>query len=327
MSSPTIILCSLLYLALLFLIAERAEQRSKRRPSPSQNPYIYALSLAVFCTAWTFYGSVGRAATNGVDFLATYIGPTLGAPLWWVVGRKLIRICKEQRITNLADFISARYGKSRGLGVFVTGLCVVGLIPYISIQLKAIATSFSVLTVQTGSSALSDQALLITILLAFFTILFGTRKLSATEAHPGLVTAIAVESIVKLIAFLAVGIFVTFGLFNGPGDIFSRALARPDLRDGFTFGPAHTTADWFWTCLLSMPAVLLLPRQFQVFVVENTSEKNVRKAAWLFPLYLFLINLFVLPVAFGGKLLLGQLPFDAVFAFSRPRKCKTMNED
>ena len=310
MNNLTLILCSLLYLAVLFLIATWAERRSLAGRSFVNSPYVYALSLAVYCTAWTFYGSVGRAASDGIEFLAIYIGPTLSAPLWWVVLRKIIRICKMQRITNIADFISARYGKNRGLGVLVTLFCVVGITPYISIQIKAIATSFAVLSgspvATSTTSFFGDQAFYATLLLALFTVLFGTRKLEATERHEGMVTTIAFESLVKLAAFVAVGAFVTFSLFDGPADIFRRADAVATLREEFTFGPGHTTGDWFWYCLLSSFAILFLPRQFQVAVVENVDEKHLDKAMWLFPLYLFLINLFVLPFAFGGYLLLGQ---------------------
>lgn len=287
MNSLTLIVCSLLYLSLLFLIAYWAEQRSRAGRSLVNNPYIYSLSLAVYCTAWTFYGSVGRAASQGVQFLTVYIGPTLTAPLWWFVLRKIIRICKVQRITNIADFISARYGKSRGLGVFVTLLCIIGIIPYISIQIKAITGSFMVLTESAGNKTdqffLSDPTFYATLLLAVFTILFGTRTLEATERHEGLVTAIAFESLVKLIAFVSVGLFVTFGLFNGPGEIFQIALNTPSLKDKFTFGSGNATSDWFWGILLSMQAVLFLPRQFQVAVVENVDEKHLNQAgcpAW-----------------------------------------------
>jgi len=229
MSSLSLTLCSLLYLSVLFGIAFWAERRSKQGRSLVNNPYLYALSMAVYCTAWTFYGSVGRASSGGIEFLAVYIGPTLTVPIWWAVLRKIIRICKVQRITSIADFISARYGKNRGIGVMITILCVVGIIPYISIQLKAIAESFAVLSGQpvTGPTPiwLSDQSFYMTLLLAAFAILFGTRKFEATERHEGLVTAIAFESVVKLIAFVSVGVYVTFGLFHGPADIFQKGSA------------------------------------------------------------------------------------------------------
>ncbi|MBC8153236.1 MAG: histidine kinase, partial [Bacteroidetes bacterium] len=311
MNSLTLLLCSLLYLSLLFAVAYWAEQRPRLGRSFVNNPYLYALSISVYCTAWTFYGSVGRAASDGIEFLTTYIGPTLGAPLWWSIQRKIIRICKTQRITSIADFISSRYGKNRMLGGMATLLCVLGVIPYISIQLKAITTSFAVLSGQSlaglSGSLLSSQTLIISLVLALFTILFGTRKLEATERHEGLVTAIAFESIIKLVAFVTVGIFVTFSLFNGPADLFGQAAAIPSLARLFTFSTTTSTANWFWYLCLSMMAILFLPRQFQVAVVENVDEKHLNKAMWLFPLYLFLINLFVLPLTFAGKLLLSPV--------------------
>ncbi len=305
MSSAWIICLSLAYLLLLFVIANWAEQRALIKRSVVNNPYVYALSLAVYCTAWTFYGSVGRAAETGVDFLSVYIGPTIIAPLWWIVFRKIIRICKVQRITNIADFISARYGKNRALGVIVTVLCLLGIIPYISIQLKAITSSFLILSgseTVARSSFWNDQSFYIALALIVFAILFGTRKLEANERHEGLVAAIAFESLVKLFAFSIIGIFVTFGLFNGFGDIVTRASAVPDLRKVFVL-PETQTGSWFWHCFLAAIAILFLPRQFQVTVVENVNENHLRKAQWLFPLYLLIINIFVMPIALGGKLL------------------------
>ena len=323
MNNLTLTVCSLLYLSVLFGIAFWAERRSRQGRSLVNNPYLYALSLAVYCTAWTFYGSVGRAASGGIEFLTVYIGPTLTVPLWWMVLRKIIRICKVQRITSIADFISARYGKNRGIGVMVTMLCVVGIIPYISIQLKAIAESFAVLSGQPVAGPtpiwLSDQSFYMALLLAAFAILFGTRKLEATERHEGLVTAIAFESVVKLIAFVSVGLFVTFGLFNGPADIFRQAAQHPELQKQFTFSSEHSSSEWFWYSVLAMPAILFLPRQFQVAVVENVNEKHLNKAMWLFPLYMFLICLFVLPMAFGGRLLMnGPLDNADVYVLSLP---------
>lgn len=305
MSNFWIISLSLLYLLLLFGIAELAERRSTFKRSLVNNPYVYALSLAVYCTAWTFYGSVGRAAETGPDFLSVYIGPTLVIPLWWIIVRKIVRICKVQRITNIADFISARYGKSRALGVIVTVVCLLGIIPYISIQLKAITGSFLILSGNksgANQSFLSDQSFYIALTLIVFAILFGTRKLEANERHEGLVAAIAFESLVKLFTFLAVGIFVTFGVFNGFDDIVARAVKVPELLKLFTL-PENQTGTWFWHCLLAAIAILFLPRQFQVTVVENVDENHLRKAQWLFPLYLLIINIFVLPIALSGKLL------------------------
>ncbi len=314
MNSFWIVLAAVLYLAFLFGLANLAERRSLFKNSWVNNPYVYALSLAVYCTAWTFYGSVGHAVKNGADFLAVYIGPTMLIPLWWVVFRKIIRICKAERITNIADFVSARYGKDRALGIIVTLLCVVGLVPYISIQLKAIANSFRVLTKNStavSESFLADKALYMAIILAVFTILFGARKLEATERHEGMVTVIAFESLIKLSAFLAVGVFVTFGIFDGFGDITQRAARLQPLQGLFTI-PQDQTDNWFWHCLLSGLAIMFLPRQFQLAVVENVNENHLKKAIWLFPLYLLIINVFVMPIALGGFLVFGSsIPADS----------------
>lgn len=306
------------YLALLFAVAYAAERRSAARRSLVSNPYVYALSMAVYCTAWTYYGSVGRAAHFGLEFVGIYLGPTLMAPAAWLVLRKIIRICRLQRLTSIADFISARYGKSASLGALVTVVCVLGVVPYISLQIKAIAASFDILTgggetlLAHGGVAVSS-AFVTTVALAFFTIIFGVRSIEATERHEGMVLAVALESLVKLVAFLAAGLFVTYGLFNGFADVFERAARVPDLSRLFTLQGAGTApGQWLTLLLLSMAAILLLPRQFQVSVVENVNEDHLRKAMWLFPLYLIIINLFVLPLAFGGRLLLdGSGRFDA----------------
>ena len=300
------------YLVLLFGVAYAAERRSAARKSLVSNPYVYALSMAVYCTAWTYYGSVGRAAHSGLQFVGIYLGPTLLAPAWWLVLRKIIRVCRQQRLTSIADFISARYGKSASLGALVTVVCVLGIVPYIALQIKAIAASFITMTGEGSGGPAANTALYTTAALAVFTILFGVRSVEATERHEGIVLAVAVESVLKLVAFLALGVFVTFGLFHGFADVFNQAAAVPALRQLFTLRGAGTGgAEWFTLLVLSMSAILLLPRQFQVAVVENVDENHLRKAMWLFPLYLIIINLFVLPVAFGGMLKLGHTGIDA----------------
>ncbi|MDF1597065.1 MAG: sensor histidine kinase [Acidimicrobiia bacterium] len=302
---------ALAYIGLLFLIARYADRRAERGHSLIANPYVYSLSLAVYCTAWTFYGSVGRAASAGIGFLPIYLGPTLMAGLWWVVLRKIIRISKQNSITSIADFISSRYGKGLALGVIVTGIAAVGIVPYVALQLDGIATSFALLwhypDVTSSAVGFTDlfggTAFWVALLLGTFAILFGTRHLDVTEHHEGLVAAIAFESVVKLFAFLAVGVFVTWGLFSGPGDIFTRAAADTDISSLLRFeGGVEEYWDWGWLMVLSALAIMFLPRQFQMAVVENTDESHLNKAIWLFPLYLFVMNLFVLPIAVGGRL-------------------------
>src|SRR6266511_3502865 len=312
LTAPVIVIASFAYVGLLFAIAYYGDKRADAGRSVISNPYIYALSLAVYCTSWTFYGSVGRATSGGANFLAIYIGPTLMAALWWLVLRKMIRISKANRITSIADFIAARYGKSTLLGGLVTIVAVVGIMPYISLQLKAVSSSFTLLVqypaivmpARLGAAPLlQDKALYVALILAAFAILFGTRHLDATERHEGIVAAIAFESLVKLLAFLAVGVFVTFGMYRGFGDLFGRAAADPRLSTLLTFGAGvGTYSSWAWLTLLSMLAIMLLPRQFQVAVVENVDEDHVGKAIWLFPLYLLAINIFVLPIAVSGLL-------------------------
>jgi Na+/proline symporter/nitrogen-specific signal transduction histidine kinase len=311
MNNWIVILISVLYMLLLFAIASWSEKKSAKGKSLVNNPYVYTLSLAVYCTAWTYYGSVGNASMTGLNYLTIYIGPTLMAPLWWFVLRKIIRISKVQKITTLADFISSRYGKSVTIGGFVTIFAVLGIIPYISLQLKAISTSFNVLISHepliTASEATyqpfyQDSAFYITLILIAFTILYGTRNVDATRRNEGLVTAIAFESVFKLMAFLVIGAVVTYGVFNGFGDIFSAAYERPELRKMFTLDSTQST-DWLFMLLLSMMAIMFLPRQFHMAVKENVSEKHLNKAIWLFPLYLLIINVFVLPIALGGSIL------------------------
>ena len=309
----TIFLISFAYLGLLFAIAYYADQRADAGRTIIASPYIYSLSLAVYATAWTFYGSVGRAASDGIGFLPIYIGPTLMIALWWVVLRKMLRISKQNRITSLADFIASRYGKSALLGGLVTVIAVIGILPYISLQLKAVSSSFTILvqypqivmpTEIDAAPMRQDTALWVALILAAFTIAFGTRHLDAAEHHPGLVAAIAFESLVKLLAFLAVGVYVTFGMYDGFGDVFARAAAVPKLRAMMTplESVAGGYASWVWLTILSMMAIMFLPRQFQVAVIENVDEKHLNKAIWLFPLYMLAINVFVLPIAFGGLL-------------------------
>ncbi|MDM8350863.1 sensor histidine kinase [Pseudomonas sp. sp1636] len=305
-----ILLTSCAYLGILFAIAYWGDKRADAGRSIIANPYIYALSLAVYATSWTFYGSVGRAAASGVGFLPIYLGPTLMAALFWLVLRKMIRISKANRITSIADFIAARYGKSALLGGLVTLIAVVGVIPYIALQLKAVSSSFLILwqypAIQMPNQGqalgvLQDTALYVALLLAIFTILFGTRHLDATERHEGMVAAIAFESLVKLLAFLAVGLYVTFGLYHGFADVFEQAARLPDVDQLLTLGgPAGTYGSWVSLIFLSMLSILFLPRQFQISVVENVNENHLAKAIWLFPLYLLAINIFVLPITFAG---------------------------
>ncbi len=299
--------CSIGYLLLLFGIASWVERKSRSGKSLIHNPYIYALSLAVYCTAWTYFGSIGRVTSTGVEFIFIYLGPTLAAPLLFIMLRKIIRIAKHQNITSIADFISTRFGKNISLGAIVALLSIIGVIPYIAIQLKAISDSIKTIS---GEASIHKETLIdpttffIVVAISTFIILFGTRKVDASEKHEGMMVAIAFESIVKLFSFLVIGLFVVFVLFNGWEDLMTKAKALSNYHSMTTIQGDHTFFHLFLLMMLSLCAFLFLPRQFQVSVVENVREDHIKKAVWLFPLYLLLINIFVLPIAFAGNIYL-----------------------
>ncbi|MCC6459145.1 MAG: histidine kinase [Saprospiraceae bacterium] len=322
MSLSIVIVASLVYISLLFLIAWRVDKKAGSGVSVVDNPYVYALSLAVYCTAWTFFGSVGRAATGGLSFLGVYVGPTLLAPLWYWLLHKMMVISKNQRITSIADFISSRYGKSPALAVVVTLIAVLGIVPYISIQIKAVTFGITTLTGSQHHASpyfWGDAGFYVTLAMAIFTGVFGTRKLDPNERHEGLVAAIAFESLVKLIAFMAVGIFVTFGIYHGFDDLFGQAAQHPETLRLFTFADSGVTAfSWNIIVLLSLFAIILLPRQFHISVVESTSPRHVPKAMWVFPLYLLLINIFVLPLAMAGKMMFDSSVHPDTYVLSLP---------
>jgi signal transduction histidine kinase/Na+/proline symporter len=303
---------AMVYVLGLFAIAYYVDRRARAGQSLIDSPVIYSLSLAVYCTSWTFYGSVGRAVASGVGFLPIYLGPTLMALLWWFVLRKAVRIAKLNNITSIADFLGSRYGQSAFVGGVVTVVMVVGITPYIALQLKAISHTFEVLlrypavTTELVPSAsrpfYADTAFGAAVILTLFGIMFGARDLDSSRRHEGLVATIAFESLVKLIAFLAVGVFVTYGAFSGLVDIFDRVARRPEYARLLGGDPAFAYGDWAALTWLSMMAILFLPRQFHMAVIGNTRESHIKTAMWMFPVYLLLINLFVLPLAFAGLL-------------------------
>jgi len=311
MSSFLVILVIIVYLAVIFYVAYWAEKNSKS--TWVNNPYVYTLSLAVYCTAWTYYGSVGLAASSGLKFLTIYLGPVIIIPTWILLMRKIIRISKGNKISSLADFISLRYGNNRFLGALVTLVCVLAIVPYISLQLKAISETFNVITDHNivSSSIINDTTFYIAILLALFAAFFGTQHTDASEKHKGIITAIALESVIKLIFFLIIGVYVTFYLFNGPTDIYEKASILPNFDIHQKINGVEDGFNWFLLSLLSMIAIMLLPRQFQVTVVENEREKYLKKVTWLFPLYLLLFNIFVIFIAWGGNIIFQNDQVDA----------------
>ncbi len=306
MLTPNFLLFACLaYVSFLFWVAFVVDRRASRGGSRwLGSPIVYTLSLSVYCTSWTFYGAVGSAARNGLEFVTIYLGPTIVFIGWWWLLRKLVRIGRVHRITSIADLISSRFGKSSALAVIVTILAVIGTTPYIALQLKALTTSFQVVGAAAGGSAPGSGsgvviAFWIAAGLAAFTILFGTRSIDASEHHHGVVAAIAIESLVKLFALIAVGLFVVFGIGGGPTELF--ANAPPGLLQEENI----FSLRWVTLMFLSATAIICLPRQFQVSVVENIDERHLATASWLFPLYLMLISLFILPIAAVG---LSQLP-------------------
>ena len=288
----------LLYLLLLFGVAHYAERKRDMGKSIVSNPYVYALSFSVYVTAWTFYGSVGRSATDGLGFLPIYLGPTLVMLLSWSVLRKMITISKEHRLATISDFISFRYGRSYVIGALVAIAILVVITPYIALQLIAISES---LTIISGPfhEGLGARRLLVAVLLGAFAIIFGTRYLDPLERHEGLIAVVAFESVVKLVAFLVAGLYITYGLFGGYGEIVGAIASSPDHSHLLEV----EYVSWFTLIMMSSLAILFLPRQFHVMVVENSKEEHLKKAMWLFPLYLLLINLFVPAVAWGGLLM------------------------
>ncbi|AYC32208.1 sensor histidine kinase [Pseudomonas cavernae] len=318
LSGGLIAAVALSYMAILFAIAFYGDRR--RTPMPASiRAGVYSLSLAVYCTSWTFFGAVGQAAGQLWAFLPIYLGPILlllFAP--WVL-QKIVMISKQENITSIADFIAARYGKSQALAVVVALICLVGVLPYIALQLKGIVLGVNLLTGagadSTGTRA-QDTALIVSLILALFAILFGTRNLDVTEHHRGMVLAIAFESLVKLLAFLAVGAYVTYGLYNGLDDLLSQAQGSPAL-EGFWAETLNWPAMLVQTGV-AMMAIVCLPRQFHVTVVENIEPKDLRVARWVFPLYLLLAALFVVPIALAGQMLLPAGIIPDSFVISLP---------
>ena len=296
------------YIGLLFVVASYGERLTQVQRG-HLGTIIYPLSLAIYCTSWTFFGSVGLATRTSVEFLAIYVGPILMIAFCTPLLMRVIQLAKSQNITSIADFIAARYGKSQAVAATAAGIAIIGSVPYIALQLKAVASSLETILNQDQDVSsipyIGDIAFIVTITLAAFAVLFGTRQTDATEHQHGLMLAVATESLVKLVAFIAAGVFVTFVMF-GPSDLWDRAMKTPEAVRAIETAPS--IGNFAAMTLLSFLAIMLLPRQFHVSVVENSTEAEVRRARWLFPLYLVAINLFVIPIAIAG---LVTFPFGA----------------
>ncbi|HEY6024234.1 MAG TPA: PAS domain-containing hybrid sensor histidine kinase/response regulator [Pseudolabrys sp.] len=301
-----VIAVALAYIGLLFLVASYGDRTRGFGREGRARLLIYPLSLAIYCTSWTFFGSVGFASRTGFDFLTIYIGPALLIGLCSPLLMRVVRLAKAHNITSIADFIAARYGKSQAVAATVALIAIVGSIPYIALQLKAVSSSLETIlahitpATEVTRPLLGDIALFVALSMATFAVLFGTRHIDATEHQDGLMLAVAAESIVKLVAFLAVGIFVTFWMFDGPVALVNEAMQRPTTAAIFSREPRIDTLVAM--TLLSFVAFIMLPRQFHVAVVENNNEGEIKRAVWLYPVYLVLINLFVVPIALAGLL-------------------------
>ena len=316
-NSEIVILVSVLYALALFSVAYIAERASKQsKPSILSSPLIYTLSLSVYCTAWTFYGAVGSAARNGFEFLAIYLGPTLIFVGWWWFLRRLVQIGRTEKLTSIADFVSARYGKSVSLAALITVIALFGTTPYIALQLQSLTLSFSVFApyaptadIQAGQDL---TAFILALGLGVFIALFGTRNLNASERHEGVVTAIALEAIVKLVALVTVGIAVMLWIVDGSIDIVTTQIAS-QLDQTTLF-----SSRWVTLICLSAFAIFSLPRMFQVLVVENQNDRQLALASWAFPAYLFLMCLFVIPIALFGLASLGPDANPDLFVLTVP---------
>ena len=306
----------LTYVAGLFVVAFLAERAALRGQGGAllRSPLVYTLSLSIYCTAWTFYGAVGYAARSGLEYVTIYLGPSLVMIGWWWGLRRLVRIGRSQRVTSIADLISSRYGKSNLLAIIVTLMAVIGVTPYIALQLQSVVLSLSIFAGTDAAPGFSPvkAALWVAAGLALFTVIFGTRNLNVNERHHGVVIAVAVEAVVKLVALMAVGIFVVWGVGGGVGD----TLARIDASASGQWEVQGSR--WAALTLLAAAAFVCLPRMFQVLVVENDDERYLGIASWAFPLYMMLMSLFVVPIAVVGLDLMPAGSNPDLFVLSLP---------
>lgn len=302
MSSFALFIVVLIYLALLFLVAHLAEK--KKSKVWINNPYIYALSLAVYCTAWTYYGSIGVAATSGLNYLPIYIGPIMVIPAWIYINTRIVRISRVNKISSLADFISLRYGNSRSFSAIITIVCLLAIVPYIGLQIKAISETFHLVTeTPMSKNILTDNATFVVVLIALFSSYYGTKYVDASEKRLGIISAIALESFLKLFFIIILGLFVIYYAFDGFSDIYEKASKFEDFKQKNTFNGIEGAMNWMVLCLISGTAICILPRQFHTAIIENRQEKHIKTAIWFFPLYLLIFTIFIFPIAWGGRLI------------------------
>lgn len=294
----------LIYVLFLYVLANYGERASKKAHNLFKNPLVYSLSLAVYCTSWTYYGSVGMASNSGLLFLAIHLGPTLATIVWWNVLRRLVRLKNQYNLTSIVDFISVRYDKSGTLSMMATAFFLLGIIPYVALQLKAITNTINIVSNSNESASTYNMGIYIVIMMSLCSIFFGMRKLNTSERHPGMVLVLALESLVKLTALFAVGIFATYFLSHGLNDVISKipVSANGGAFSFMGYSENHEAITWVTHLLLGASGILFLPRQFHIAVIENNDERHIKTAKWILPLYLFLIDLFILPIAITGKM-------------------------
>lgn len=304
-NNTTILLVSLTYFLILFFVALYTERRKKKGYIGTSNPLIYVLTLGVYATAWTFYGSVGSAANSSYLFLSVYIGPTLMMFVVYGMLKRLIRIKNEYGVTSIADYLSNRYGKSHAIGVIATLIALIGGVPYFALQIKAVVSSYSFITLGTMNAGQGNIELAILAMIIIFTIFFGFRTLTQDETHTGLIMVVAIQSIVKLVALVGAGLFAVYFVFHGFGDIYDTVRLNADLLAKIN-NAKPTYSLYVSYFILSMGAIVFLPHMFHVMVVENTSEKHIKSSVWMLPVYLILVTIFTFPIAMAGILLMGD---------------------
>jgi len=299
------------YIGLLFLIAHLGG-KYRNKLKAKQQTIIYALSLGVYCTSWGFLGTTAQAANHSFTFLSVYLAPILLFVFAWPFIQRIIKTSLQLKITSIADLLSARFGKSQTLAIIITLVALIGTMPYIALQLKAIVNSYQILQ-QTPDLPIWQLGLIVSIILAVFTIIFGIRTIDITERHPGVMIAIAFESLVKLIAFLLVGLFVCFVIYDSPMDIWELSKDQLDISKQFEFSSLF---GLFGMLIIVMSAFLCLPRQFQVMFVEIKDKKSSGMARWVLPVYLLIFGFFACFLGLAGNLNYGNsLSADAYVLF------------
>lgn len=304
-STFQILTIAFFYVCLLFFIAYYSDKHKPKYISSRRKALVYSFSLAVYCTSWTFYGAVGSASETGWGYLPIYLGPILMYTLGWSFIKRFVEVAHQQNATSVSDFIAARYDKSQTIAAIVTIIAVVATIPYIALQLKAI--TLGILAFDSGQASSVDQynnAFYITIILIIYSILFGTRNIEVREHQYGMMNAIAFESIVKLIAFSAVGFFALYQIFDGPIDLYETITTTPRYESLFL--SQFDYENFITQTFLAAGAIFCLPRQFHVSVVEYHQQKDLKYARVIFPVYLLLFSLFIIPIVVAGSQILNS---------------------